>query len=81
MNLSSQGNTYRKHDISTLYNLKRIFTFHYIYENEGSCFLEDVLLTSRLEYVYIYNTQPDSNIIASTRLLKNVLNFRFINIE
>lgn len=41
--------------------------------------MHDLLVGNKLEYVFVDNIKPDSNIIDSTPIVNNIENLRYMN--
>lgn len=78
-NLYSKFNNYTNQDINSLYNLKKICSYYDKYNNKESCFLNDLFINNKLEYVDIYNYQ-EFNIIDSKIVFNNIANLYYLNI-
>lgn len=80
-NLLSRENTYTNEDIAPLHNLKRLFSYDDIYQSENSCMLSDLFLSNKMEYVFIYNKKPNSNVVGPVTLQHNISSLRHFYIE
>ncbi len=76
-NLYSRENKYKKDNINTLTNIKRLYSWEDGYYNTEACFLEDMFNYNKLEYVYVYNHSLSSNILKSMTLSKNIINLQY----
>ena len=69
-NFYSFENIYTKEDIAKLSKLKNVYSRFDRYENKGNCLLTDLLINNKLEYIYVCNSESNSNIAASMTLSK-----------
>lgn len=79
-NLYSKSNFYSKEDIEQLHNLKRLRSLYDKYEDDEQCLLAKLFENNKMEYIHVYNADPDSNIINSTNFSQNITNLRYMNV-
>ena len=79
-NLCSKRNTYNRDDILPLRNLRRIYSEYDNYEQNDNCFLQDLFENNKLEYVYIDNGYPYTNVVNSFVIQDNIENLRYVTI-
>ena len=79
-NLYSYKNTYNSNDIVPLKNLRRIYSSNDKYQQNGNCLLQDLFNSNKLEYVYVWNNQSDSNVVNSFVINDNIENLRYIDV-
>ena len=80
-NLYSIQNTYNRADILSLKNLRRIYSINDKYQQNGNCLLQDIFKTNKLEYVYLYTYNFNSNIVSSLILSENIENLKFLYVN
>ena len=80
-NLYSDKNTYNSDDIIPLKNLRRIYSCNDYYQQNGNCLLQDIFKTNKLEYVYLYHNESNSNIVSSLILSENIENLKFLYVD
>lgn len=71
-NLYSVSNTFENDEILSLKSLHGVISINDTYEFNGSCLLYDLFRNNRLEYVNIFNKEPNTNVIISGFISKNI---------
>ena len=75
-NLLSKWNVYYPDDIRPLTSLRKFSSYDDIYENVGSCMLEDLFKNNRLEYVFVMLYHDGHNTIGHMQLRHNIKRLR-----